>query len=124
MDIQHDYLYGLFYRIEQSSHVTDQAFTKSLLTEVEHYILFHFSCEEQLMRMYGVPTFAVHQSDHEQAGARLSDFIDDFEAGKLNPASLRGFLIGWLSDHSKVSDFEYVQWIKTFRLKLFEGLQS
>jgi hemerythrin len=118
MDSQHDYLYRLFDRIEQSPRVTDQVATKALLAEIERYILFHFESEERLMRAYAVPTFTVHQSDHEQAGTRLSDFLDDFEAGRLNPAALRAFLTGWLNEHSRISDTEYVKWIRSFRTKM------
>jgi len=117
MDVQHDYLYRLFDAIEPSAHVIDSIATKALLREIEQYVLFHFASEEHLMRLYGVPTFTVHQSDHEQAGNRLAMYLDDFEAGRLNPGALRHFLSAWLSEHSALSDSQYVTWILDVRGK-------
>jgi hemerythrin len=108
----------LFDRIENSSKVTDKTATKKLLLEIEHYLLFHFASEEHLMRMYNFPTFTVHRSDHEQAGERFSIFIDDFEAEKLNPSNLKDFLFGWLTEHARTGDSEYVSWIKEYRSAL------
>jgi hemerythrin len=114
MDAQHAYLYSLFDRIESAN--ADKM--KELLREIEGYLLFHFSSEEHLMRHYKFPGFAVHSSDHEAAGTRLVRFLDDFDAARLNPAALRIFLIGWLSEHSKISDSQYAEWIKNCREKI------
>ena len=118
MDTQHSYLYSLFDRIEQSSTVTDPGATRALLDEIERSILFHFASEEHLIRSYGAPGFAVHQSDHERAGHKLVEFLDDFDAGRLNPARLRIFLTGWLMEHSSISDAAYAEFIKQFRAQL------
>jgi len=115
MDTQHDYLYSLFDRIESASTVTNTSATKALLDEIERYVLFHFSSEEYLMRLYNVKSFAMHQSDHEQASNRLVRFMDDFEAGKLNPAALRIFLTGWLMEHSRSCDAGYVEEVRKVR---------
>jgi hemerythrin len=63
------------------------------------------------MRMYEFPGFSLHQGDHEQVYHRLIRFMDDFDAGVLNSPALTAFLAGWLSEHSAVSDTEYVKWI-------------
>ncbi len=111
MDEQHKYLYRIFDLLESDDHVTNKAFTEKLLKEIEHYINFHFTSEEHLMRMYEFPGFAIHQSDHEQAAMKFVGFMDDYDAGKLNPMALRLFLRNWLWEHSKESDTEYVKWI-------------
>jgi hemerythrin len=111
MDEQHRYLYGLFDRVEQSRQVTNREATKGLLAEIERYVVFHFASEEHLMRAYEAPGFAAHQSDHEAASAKLVQFMDDFDAGRLNPAALRIFMTGWLMEHSATSDAAYAAWI-------------
>ena len=116
MDSQHGYLYSLFDRIESGREVTERERMATLLEEIERYVNFHFTSEEHLMRLYGVPGFAVHQSDHETAAAKLVQFMDDFEAGRLNPAALRIFLTGWLMEHSQTADEEYARWIAQRRL--------
>jgi hemerythrin len=123
MDEQHRYLYELFDRLEQKTQLTSQVGVKALLGEIERYVLFHFACEEHLMRAYGDPGFAVHQSDHEQMGNKLVQFLDDFDAGRLNPAAMRIFLTGWLMEHSEISDAAYVRWILECRKKVREGLK-
>ena len=115
MDAQHTYLYTLYDLIEDSIAVTNQAVMRSILKEIERYLLFHFQSEEFLMRSYAFAGFAVHQSDHEAAGTKLVQFLDDFDAGKLNPAALKIFLTGWLMEHSKTADEDYSRYIKQMR---------
>jgi hemerythrin-like metal-binding protein len=117
MDVQHDYCYRLFDAIDTASAAGTQQLGK-LLHEIEIYLMFHFECEEHLMRMYGFPGFATHQSDHEQAGNRFIGFLDDFEANRLNHAALQIFLTGWLMEHSSSCDTEYVPWIQERRAEL------
>jgi hemerythrin len=115
MDEQHSYLYELFDTIEPCSLSGNTDAMKTLLVEIEKYLLYHFTCEEHLMRMYNFPGFAVHQSDHEQAGNRYVEFMDSFFAGTFNAAAARSFLAGWLSEHSWMSDKLYVAWIQNQR---------
>lgn len=115
MDSQHSYLYSLFDHLEQNMTVDDNKAMALLLDEIQAYVMFHFDCEERFMRMYRAPGFAVHQTDHESAGAKLVSFLDDFEAGMLNPAKLRIFLTGWLMEHSRSSDEEYAHHVRRLR---------
>jgi hemerythrin len=117
MDVQHDYLYRLFDLIEQSTEVTDASFMKMILKEIENYLNFHFTSEEHLMRSYEVPGFAEHQTDHENMASQFIRYLNDFDAGQLNPASLRIFLTGWLMEHSESIDSQYVRYIKEIRCK-------
>ncbi len=117
MDVQHKYLYRLFDRIENSTAVTDKIQMKEILDEIERYLNFHFTSEEHLIRLYNAPGFSEHQSDHEQAASRFVGYLDDFDAGQLNPASLRIFLSGWLMEHSELSDSQYVNYIIDKRTK-------
>jgi hemerythrin-like metal-binding protein len=118
MDSQHAYCYTLFNKIEHTAATGDHQKMGKLLHEIEHYLMFHFTSEEHLMRMYDTPGFSVHQSDHEQFEQKLVQFLDDFDAGTLNPVAMRIFLTGWLLEHSSLSDSEYVKWISTCREKL------
>jgi len=110
-DEQHRYLYDLFALLGDNSHVVNTPGTKALLAEIERYILYHFSCEDRLMRTYGFPGAAVHTSDHERVEEKLVQFMDNFEAGNLNPDYMRRFMTHWLSEHGKMADAEYVAWI-------------
>jgi hemerythrin-like metal-binding protein len=118
MQIQHEYLYALFDMIEPQSTKGTNLF-RMLISEIERYILFHFSCEEHLMRLYNFPGFAVHQTDHEGAERKLVQFMDDFDNHRLNYQAMRIFFTGWLMEHSKSSDSEYITWIKDQRAKLY-----
>ena len=115
METQHEYLYSLFDKLDTFSNNKNQPTLKLLLDEIERYVLFHFECEEHLMRLYGFTGFAVHQTEHEQFSARLIRFLDDSDAGQLNVAALRIFATGWLMEHSTLADSEYVTWIKNKR---------
>lgn len=111
MDVQHEYLYYLFDRLENDTKVTDPVTTRAILFEIERYLNFHFTSEEHLIRLYDAPGFAEHQSDHERAASKFISFMDDFDAGNLNPAALKIFLTGWLMEHSELSDSQYVKHI-------------
>ncbi|HEX2957751.1 MAG TPA: hemerythrin family protein [Chitinispirillaceae bacterium] len=111
MDSQHQYLYLLFDAIVPAFASGEKKRVEKLMREIEHYIMFHCECEEHLMRMYDTPGFAEHQSDHERMQQKLLQFLDDYEAGRLNPAAMRIFFTGWLMEHSLLSDSEYVKWI-------------
>jgi hemerythrin len=119
MDTQHEYLYSLFDTIEAVATGGGRDGLRNLLKEIERYLVFHFECEERLMRMYDFAGFAVHQGDHEQAGNKLVAFLDDFESNRLNPAALRIFFTGWLMEHSRISDSEYVKKVREERAKIF-----
>ncbi len=115
MDIQHDYLYRLFDSIEQSTEVTDTFSMDLILKEIERYLNFHFTSEEHLMRIYEIAGFAEHQSDHEIMASQFIRYLNDFDAGQLNPAALKIFLTGWLMEHSELIDSQYVKQIKEIR---------
>ncbi len=115
MQTQHDYLYFLFDNFDSINASTDSVKVKNLLTEIEHYLMFHFSCEEHLMRLYQFPSFAVHQTDHERVETKLVQFLDDYDNGNLNPKAMQIFFTGWLMEHSSISDSEYVRWIEEKR---------
>jgi len=115
MDAQHAYLYELFDRLEAAPVVSDRAATAALLAEIERYLLYHFACEEHLMRMYRFPQFAAHQGDHAAVEIKLGQHLNAFSAGQLNPARLQFFLTGWLMEHSRLSDAACVAWIKQCR---------
>jgi hemerythrin-like metal-binding protein len=115
MDTQHDYCYRLFDALKPVAALNDRAKLGKLLREIEMYLMFHFKCEEHLMRMYEFPGFAVHEGDHEQVGNRFVRFLDDFDAEALNPAALFAFLCGWLMEHSLSCDTQYVDWIQKRR---------
>ncbi|MFP4165472.1 MAG: bacteriohemerythrin [Chitinispirillaceae bacterium] len=121
MDEQHYHLYRVFDLLPKENTVRDREKMDSILKEIERYLNFHLTSEEHLMRMYDFPGFAAHQSDHELAAFRLVSYMDDFEAGKLNPGSLRSFLFSWLYEHSMDSDTEYVKWVEKVRKELAES---
>ncbi|MBD3243733.1 MAG: hypothetical protein GF331_24290 [Chitinivibrionales bacterium] len=115
MDTQHTQLYSLFDRLESSPTVRDREATAALLSQIEGYLLFHFESEEHFIRLYKAPGFAAHQTDHEQAAAKVVEFLDDFEAGRLNPVRLKIFLTGWLMEHSRSADEQYAAFIREAR---------
>jgi hemerythrin len=50
--------------------------------------------------------------------SKLLQNLDDFEKNRLNPHAMRIFFVGWLMEHSSISDAEYVMWILDQRSKL------
>ena len=115
MDEQHAYLFKLFEQIEETEMVVDSDAMKILLNEIDGYLLFHFTSEEYFIRFYQAPGYTMQKVDHEKAGERYVEYLEDFDAGKLNPLKLRWFLISWLDEHSRISDEEYAIFIRKKR---------
>ena len=65
------------------------------------------------MRLYEYPGFVIRRimSMRQQTGR----FMENSGGGKQNPAQLRIFLTGWLMEHSKTADADYV-WIEKRRM--------
>ena len=124
MDVQHQYLFKLFDSLERGTTVSNSTAMKNVLAEIERFLNFHLHAEEYLMIIYEFPGFAVHQSDHENAVTKFLQFLDDFDAGRLNPAALRIFLTGWLMEHSRQSDYLYAVYIKKKREEVFNSAVS
>lgn len=118
IDEQHRYLFHLFTKIENGTSVTDKIFMSKVLKEIEQYLLYHLTSEEQLMRLYGFPQFAIHQSDHESFSRKFIQFLEQFDSDEMNPAALQIFLNGYFLEHIKTSDISYVNWINKKRNEL------
>ncbi|MBT3193600.1 MAG: hemerythrin family protein [Verrucomicrobia bacterium] len=118
MDAQHDYLYGLFDRIETE---TSQGEMAALLHEIEGYLDFHFTSEEHFIRHYKVPNVAAHQGDHEQAAEAFFRHVASFENGSLNPARFHNAMVGWLSEHTEAVDMKYAELVRKLRSEIAES---
>lgn len=87
---------------------------KEILTSLVNYTKIHFRHEEDFMLLYDYPNREKHKIEHEELTAQVTDFYNDFLAGKSKiTLSLLKFLSDWLVNHILGSDMAYKDFFKS-----------
>lgn len=84
----------------------------SLLGKVGSFTAMHFAKEEHYFDTFGYPETETHKQQHIDFENKLSDFEDEFKAGRANLSNdVMAFLSEWLVTHIKVSDRAYAPFL-------------
>lgn len=109
IDLQHRSLLGMMNELadleEGPGEVSPVAFDV-LLAKIANYAVFHFDCEEALMRESGYVGMDDHFKLHQGFKDRVARYQKDFESGKIQLKDLVDFLSGWLIHHIARADRE------------------
>lgn len=113
IDRQHRRLFGLLselYQAIQDGHA--EHVIAGVLTKLVDYTVYHFTHEEQLLRLHGYPQAQAHRAEHERLtdqakalAARLKSGRDDVTLPTLK------FLCDWLSHHILGSDRKFAPFL-------------
>lgn len=77
------------------------------------YTRTHFADEERLMSTHGYPGYAEHKALHDGCVARVLDLQQRAQAGELGISrEVLNYLKDWLVNHIKVTDQEFVPFLK------------
>jgi len=72
------------------------------------YTATHFATEERYFDQYGYPASAAHKQEHRDFVAKVTEFKQGFDEGRLGLSiSVMNFLGDWLRNHISGSDKEY-----------------
>ena len=72
----------------------------SYSNELVRYVRGHFSCEEQLMEIYGVPDVDDHKEEHADLLRMIGEKRKLVEAGKRDHRIFLSFFDAWFDGHS------------------------
>ena len=102
VDAQHQQLVALLNQLaDQVQSAADQP-VEQALAELARYTVYHFTCEERLMREAGIAAqhAAHHHAMHERFVGQVQDWLAARDAtGKLAPAQMVDYLSNWLIFH-------------------------
>jgi hemerythrin len=85
-----------------------------LINELVDYTVSHFGFEESLQEEAGYPFFKVHKRVHGLFIKRVGEFTERFEKGEDISKDLHKLLVGWLLNHIKHEDADYVESVGEF----------
>ncbi|ABA87768.1 hemerythrin family protein [Syntrophotalea carbinolica DSM 2380] len=72
------------------------------------YTATHFATEEKYFDRHGYPASNAHKQEHRDFTAKVSEFKQGFDEGRLGlSVSVMNFLGDWLRNHIKGSDMDY-----------------
>ncbi len=84
----------------------------TLLSRISAFAAMHFAKEEHYFDTFGYPHSDKHKQEHIGFERKLSDFEDDFKAGRANLSKeILAFLFNWLVAHIKGSDRTYAPFL-------------
>jgi len=86
----------------------------SILKELARYTVYHFSEEENRMKLHGYPGYQHHKDEHERFVAKVTGFIEKLNDGNLSLSiSVMNFLRDWLTSHIQKTDKQYSSFFST-----------
>ena len=105
IDTQHRILVFLFRKLDVAvktgeSHAT----VASVIGEVNRFVEFHFTSEENLMRETHYPQLLTHQAQHANLLAELGVYSSKVIGRREFPEDLVYFLNDWLTQHIASND--------------------
>ncbi len=117
IDVQHKHLVGLVNRsIKKGNGYLPDVKTGDLLGELERYTRWHFSCEEEFMRIYEYSRYQDHKDEHDILMESLMEKAVATLSGSAPLGMLNDFLFGWFGGHA----FGYDQEMAEFMIKTWD----
>jgi hemerythrin-like metal-binding protein len=107
IDRQHQKLLELFNALEDALGRGDAArMVRPLLAELVSYSKYHFSTEQNLMRLHRCPGTDEHVAAHDEFTAKIHrlEQVLEAEGGEAAALEISRFLRGWIVKHVIVAD--------------------
>jgi hemerythrin-like metal-binding protein len=108
---------GLFQAIMNEA---GETILEDTLNELADYASYHFSHEEELLRMHGYPEdlLAQHQAEHQALTEEVYRYIARYRKDPANlDLSLFVFLRDWTTEHMNRSDSRYSEFLVAHHAK-------
>lgn len=108
IDSQHQRLFELadnVYSLVNSNTESQREKVEQVIQECAEYVIFHFSCEEELMAEVGYSAMEAHKALHRDFNNYVSTLVGDFLMGKeVNLGELYSYIANWLVKHIMAED--------------------
>lgn len=117
IDEQHKKLVSLLnelYLLSNNSNKKEkEELYKKFLEELEDYINYHFTFEENFMKEIGYPEFEAHKKVHETFKKTFLEKKQKYLEGDLNALrEILAFTLSWIYLHISRTDKKYVKYLK------------
>ena len=114
IDNDHKKLLGLINQLQTATrYQIDDTMIENTLNELIEYTKYHFDREEQLMQINQYPGYEAHKELHKLMIKKVSQFIEGYTTNKVHTIDdTLVFLKGWLVNHIKGKDKDYVPYLK------------
>ncbi|MEH6626909.1 MAG: hemerythrin family protein [Motiliproteus sp.] len=114
IDMQHQRILEWFEKLQSiPANQRLGPYAKAVLDDLRNYVIEHFELEEQVMSECDFPDSVRHQHLHQQLGAQVESFVQDYESsGSLAQDLLLGFLKDWLIRHINQEDAVFSSYLE------------
>lgn len=85
---------------------TDNSRLKTLVKELEKYLVFHTKSEEMLMILYNYPKQELQQEEHKQVITKVREKIKNLPENPEDLTDLLIYLMKWFVNHTTYLDKE------------------
>ena len=118
IDAEHRMLLFLFRRMDIAIKTGLPPDTLSnLVSEVRHFVRFHFTSEENLMKETEYPLLAEHTAQHEALLVQLDSVAHKVAVRSEFPEDMLYFLNDWLSEHISKHDQDIARHLRQSGVK-------
>jgi hemerythrin len=112
IDSQHRQFVNLINELDDAIQTSNADGIKHVIEGVLNYTITHFEFEEELMQKAGFSSLKSHQQSHEFFMRKVAVLRGKFNAGENVSLLLLSMLKGWLVNHIKGEDRDYIDSVK------------
>lgn len=112
LDAQQKRFVGFINDLDVACRTNDSAKAKHVMEELLHYTVTHFEVEEELLERAEYPYLKAHRKVHELFMKKVSEIRARSNKGEDVALDLLELLKGWLNNHIKREDRDFVASVK------------
>lgn len=110
MDEQHQHFILLVENLDD----TNYDILRPVLNELQEYINYHFSAEEDLLEDVQYPLLEEHKAQHLEFVELVSQMVGKLEMQLLTMKEVKEGLMAWFFKHICVEDMKYKEYLKNY----------
>ncbi len=112
IDTQHKRIVEFINELDDAIRTNNAAETRHVMEGLLNYTITHFEFEEELQEKSGYPYLKAHRRIHEILMKKVAALRERFNKGENVAPELLTLLKGWLANHIKSEDRDYVESVK------------
>lgn len=112
IDRQHRQFVNLINELDDAIQTGNADGIRHVIEGVLNHTVTHFEFEEELMQKAGFSSLKAHQQSHEFFMRKIAVLRGNFNAGESVSKLLLSILKGWLANHIKGEDRDYIDSVK------------
>ncbi|MBI5890121.1 MAG: bacteriohemerythrin [Nitrosomonadales bacterium] len=113
IDNQHKRIVAFINELNDACQTGNAAETQHVMEGLLNYTVTHFEFEEDLQEKSGYPFLKAHRRIHEIFMKKVAAIRERSQQGEDIAPELLSLLKGWLANHIKSEDRDYVESVKT-----------